>query len=302
MSIEVMGYILGVNCLFTVCYIIVKKKRKESAKLAIFFMILPILGYVICLLPCLVQRMIGRAAYDRESLVHRLRLDKAMEHPNLEEALSVVSVGDALAVSSTMEKRKLLLNQLKKDVRQNYRSLLAAQADTDSESVHYVAAARMEVYRIQQQKWMSAFKAYQKDTQNAETFEAACNALQELIDGRLLSEREQVMYWERYCTLVRRQEFEHPELVSKEIYTAYLGCLTALGRIEEAKRLWRDKHEMLRNEVCYMRMAELFYEQKDQEAFEDCIRKLCADQRVHLSARGLETLRYWNEGIVGCCH
>ena len=160
----------------------------------------------------------------------------------------------------------------------------------------------MEVYRIQKQKWMSAFKAYQKDTQNAETFEAACNALQELIDGRLLSEKEQVMYWERYCTLVRRQEFEHPELVSKEIYTAYLGCLTALGRIEEAKRLWRDKHEMLRNEVCYMRMAELFYEQKDQEAFADCIRKLCADQRVHLSARGLETLRYWNEGIVGCCH
>lgn len=295
-------YILSVNCLFTMCYILVKKRRKESAKLAIFFMILPILGYAICFLPCLIQRIIGRAAYDRESLVHRLRIEKAMEHPDLEEAFSIVPVGDALAVSSTVEKRKLLLNQLKKDVSKHYGPLLAAQVDTDSESVHYVAAARMEVYRIQQQKWMSALMVYQTDTQNADAFKAVCDALQELIDGRLLSEREQVLYWERYCTLVRQQELEHPEFVSKEIYTVYLGCLTALGRIEEAKRLWREKYEMLRNEACYMRMAALFYEQKDQKAFEECIRKLCTDQGVHLSARGLETLRYWNEGVVRCCH
>ena len=293
-------YAVGVNCICTVCYIIVKKRRAERAELALFFMVLPCLGFAIYLLPCLIQSLIGREKYDRESLVHRLKLEKALEHPDMEEALAIVPVEDALAVSGTMEKRKLFLNQLKKDVRQNYKPLLAAQRDTDSESVHYVAAARMEVYRIQQQKWINSLKTYHRDTKNAAAFKTACDALYELIDGRLLSDREQDLYRERYCALVRQQECEYPETISEETYTAYLDCLTALGQLDDARQLWCEKREMLRNETCYMRMAELFYGQKDQRAFENCIRELCADQRVRLSARGLETLRYWSEGVVGC--
>ena len=97
-------YAVGVNCICTVCYIIVKKRRAERAELALFFMVLPCLGFAIYLLPCLIQCLIGREKYDRESLVHRLKLEKALEHPDMEEALAIVPVEDALAVSGTMEK------------------------------------------------------------------------------------------------------------------------------------------------------------------------------------------------------
>lgn len=284
---------MAVNFAGAVLYAVVKAARKENVGMAVFFLFLPGLGYVIYFLPRLIHRLTGRESYDRDSLVKRFQIEQAAEHPDVERALGVVPVEDAMAVSGTAEKRALLLNQLKKDVGENYKTLLAAENDEDSESAHYVAAAKMEAYRVQQQKWMESYKAYQEHPSEPANFHAACAALRALIDGQILSPREQAIYKKTYCGFIEAQEQTDGETPTREEYEVYLVYLVETGQQEAAEHIWNEKRARVKSERSYMKMIELYYQQKDKEKFWQCMKELRADRQVRLSAQGLEVLRYW---------
>lgn len=216
---------LTVNFAGAALYALVKAVRKERAGVAVFFIVLPGFGYIIYFLPRLIHRLAGRETYDRDSLVKRFQIEQAAEHPDVQRELGIVPVEDAMAVSGTAEKRALLLNQLKKDVGENYKALLAAENDEDSESAHYVAAAKMEAYRVQQQRWMESYKAYQREPADPANFHAACTALRNLIDGRILSPREQEIYKKTYCGLIESQEEQDAKMLSGRIMRSIWSIL-----------------------------------------------------------------------------
>lgn len=284
---------MTVNFAGAVLYALVKAVRKERAGVAVFFIVLPGFGYIIYFLPRLIHRLAGRETYDRDSLVKRFQIEQAAEHPDVQRELGIVPVEDAMAVSGTAEKRALLLNQLKKDVGENYKALLAAENDEDSESAHYVAAAKMEAYRVQQQRWMESYKAYQREPADPANFHAACTALRNLIDGRILSPREQEIYKKTYCGLIESQEEQDAKMLSGEDYEVYLVYLVESGQTQKAERIWNEEREKVKSERCYMKMIEMYYQQRDKEKFRQCMKELRADKQVRLSAQGLEVLRYW---------
>lgn len=139
--------LLIINIIISLIWFILKLEKKQVAWMALFFICLPGLGYLIYYVPRILEKIIYENKYDRESLVKRFDIEKSQERPYLEEELNVVPIEDAMVISNNTEKRTLLLNQLKKDMLNSYRSLLVAENDEDSESAHYVAAAKMEVYR-----------------------------------------------------------------------------------------------------------------------------------------------------------
>ncbi len=284
---------MAVNFAGAVLYALVKAVRKERAGVAVFFIVLPGFGYIIYFLPRLIHRLAGRETYDRDSLVKRFQIEQAAEHPDVQRELGIVPVEDAMAVSGTAEKRALLLNQLKKDVGENYKALLAAENDEDSESAHYVAAAKMEAYRVQQQRWMESYKAYQREPADPANFHAACTALRNLIDGRILSPREQEIYKKTYCGLIESQEEQDAKMLSGEDYEVYLVYLVESGQTQKAERIWNEEREKVKSERCYMKMIEMYYQQRNKEKFRQCMKELRADKQVRLSAQGLEVLRYW---------
>ncbi len=284
---------MTVNFAGAALYALVKAVRKERAGVAVFFIVLPGFGYIIYFLPRLIHRLAGRETYDRDSLVKRFQIEQAAEHPDVQRELGIVPVEDAMAVSGTAEKRALLLNQLKKDVGENYKALLAAENDEDSESAHYVAAAKMEAYRVQQQRWMESYKAYQREPADPANFHAACTALRNLIDGRILSPREQEIYKKTYCGLIESQEEQDAKMLSGEDYEVYLVYLVESEQTQKAERIWNEEREKVKSERCYMKMIEMYYQQRDKEKFRQCMKELRADKQVRLSAQGLEVLRYW---------
>lgn len=286
------GFLL-VNSIFTVVYVIGKLVRKEGAGAAVFFLFLPGLGFAVYFLPLFLGRLWGEEKYDRESLTRRDSIGRMEEHPDVEEELNVVPVEDAMAVNENREKRALLLRQLRKDIGENYRPLLAAEQDEDSESVHYVAAARMEVHRRLDQEWLACSKAYEEDRGDAEKWQAASGALRKLIESQVLSGREQEMYRKKYCALAERQAQEDEGLLSDEDYGSWLEYLIETGQIRKAEGLWEEKRERLRSEACYMNMARMYYGRREKDRFDACVAALRKDRRVRLSAQGLETLRYW---------
>lgn len=286
--------IIAVNLALTVLYVTVKRARREETGMAVYFVFLPGLGFFLYYLPVLLHLFLEKMGVDREAiLIRAFDVELQPEHPDVREALNVVPVEDAMAISGNAEKRALLLGQLKKDLNENYRILLAAERDRDSESAHYAAVAKMEIYRLHQTRWLECRRDYEQDPADPERFHTACTVLAEMLSSGVLSAREQSAYHKRLCDLVQRQLDTGESEVTLPEYEEFLGSLVELGRYAEAERLWQDHADRMRSETSYHHMLKMFYQTGDRQKFRQMLDDLCRNKQVRLSPKGLEQLRYW---------
>lgn len=292
-------WILGVNLALAVLYIVVKRVHREGAGMAAYFIFLPGLGYLIYFLPGLLQAFWKAIGVDREAiLIHAFEVELQPEHPNVREALNVVPVEDAMAISANEEKRDLLLKQLKKDLTENYRVLLAAEWDEDSESAHYAAVAKTEIYRLHQTRWLECRRDYAQDPGAPEKYHAACEALIDMLTSGILSSREQSAYEKRLCDLVKARLDTGESEVSQREYEQYLNSLVELGRYTDAERLWQEHADRIRSEATYQSMLKMFYRAGERQKFEELLNDLCRNRQIRLSPKGLEQLRYWRSRLA----
>lgn len=267
--------------------------------MAVYFLFLPGFGFFIYFLPGLLQAFLERMGVDREAiLIHAFEVDLQPEHPDVREALNVVPVEDAMAISGNEEKRALLLKQLKKDLTENYRVLLAAEWDEDSESAHYAAVAKTEIYRLHQTRWLECRRDYEREPGDPEKYHTACEVLIDMLASGILSSREQSAYQKRLCDLVRRQIDAGESEVSRREYEECLDSLVELGRYADAERLWREHADRMRGETAYHSMLKMFYRTGERQKFEELLDDLCRNRQIRLSPKGLEQLRYWRDRLA----
>ena len=292
-------WFLAANLALTVLYVIVRRVRREGVGMAVYLIFLPGLGFLIYFLPGLLQAFLDRMGVDRESiLIHAFEVDLQPEHPDVREALNVVPVEDAMAISGNEEKRALLLKQLKKDLTENYRVLLAAEWDEDSESAHYAAVAKTEIYRLHQTRWLECRRDYEQAPGDPEKYHTACEVLIDMLASGILSSREQSAYQKRLCDLVHRQIDAGESEVSRREYVEYLDALVELGRNADAEQLWQEHADRMRGETAYHSMLKMFYRTGERQKFEELLDDLCRNRQVRLSAKGLEQLRYWRDRLA----
>lgn len=292
-------WFLAANAALTLLYAIIKGVRREGIGMAVFFLFLPGLGFLFYFLPGLLRAFLERVGIDREAvLTHPFEIDRQPEHPDVREELNVVPVEDAMAVSGNTEKRALLLKQLQKNLEENYKILLAAEQDEDSESAHYVAVAKMEIYRLQQTRWLECRREYAQEPGDPEKYHMACAALMEMLASGVLSAREQSAYRKHLCELVQGQIDRGEEEVSPREYEEYLSALVELGRNQDAERLWRNYADRMRSEAAYQDMLKLFYQAGERQKFEDILDDLRKNKQIRLSPNGLEQLRYWTRRLA----
>lgn len=295
-----LSWFLAANTALAALYAVVKRVRREGAGVAVYFIFLPGLGFLVYFLPGLLQAFLDRLGVDRDAiLIRAFDVELQPEHPDVREALNVVPVEDAMAVSGNEEKRALLLKQLKKDLTENYRLLLAAAEDSDSESAHYAAVAKTEIYRIHQTRWLECRRDYVKDPGNPEKYHTACAALTEMVENGVLSSREQSAYRKRLCDLVQKQIDVSESEVFPEEYEKYLASLAALGRYEDAELLWQKYADRMRSEAAYRDMLNMYYRTGERYKFEGILDDLRKNRQVYLSPKGLEQLRYWTGRLAG---
>lgn len=290
--------IIIVNTVLALVYGVYKGVRHEGFGMAFFFIFVPVIGFILYFIPVIVQMFSERLGVDREAvLTHVFDIDLQPEHPNMQEALNVVPIEDAMAISGNSEKRSLLLKQLEKDLNKNYKLLLSAEQDEDSESAHYIAAAKMEIYRLHQARWLECRRDYEEDPQDPELFHLACAVLNEVLTSDVFSSREQAAYRRRLCEVMERQMGIDLDEILPEEYEAYLCALVDLGLTEQAERLWVEQADHLQTEESYNEMLKLFYRQGDRAKFEDVLDHLRRNRNLRLSPAGLEHLRYWSSRL-----
>ena len=293
-------WFLAANFVLAVLYAVIRGIHREDMGMAFFFIFLPGFGFIIYFLPGLLQTFLEKVGVDREAvLTHTFEIDRQPEHPDVREALNVVPVEDAMAVSGNTEKRALLLGQLKKNLKENYRVLLAAEQDEDSESAHYVAAAKMEIYRLGQARWLECRRDYEQEPDDPEKYHAAFGALVEMLSSGVLSAKEQSAYRKRLCSLVQERIDTGEYEVSLREYEEYLGCLVELGQYADAELLWQKYADRMRSEAAYQDMLKMFYQMGDRQKFEGILGDLRKNKQIRLSPKGLEQLRYWTNRLAG---
>ena len=291
--------IIAVNLALTVLYAAVKRARREETGMAVYFVFLPGLGFFLYYLPVLLHLFLEKMGVDREAiLIRAFDVELQPEHPDVREALNVVPVEDAMAISGNEEKRALLLKQLKKDLTENYRVLLAAEWDEDSESAHYAAVAKTEIYRLHQTRWLECRRDYEQAPGDPEKYHTACEVLIDMLASGILSSREQSAYQKRLCDLVHRQIDAGESEVSRREYVEYLDALVELGRNADAEQLWQEHADRMRGETAYHSMLKMFYRTGERQKFEELLDDLCRNRQVRLSPEGLEQLRYWRDRLA----
>lgn len=290
------SYFLLANTVLALLYFAVRIVRRKGVGETVFFLFLPGLGFVIYFLTLVSERFRARAGYNEDSVLIRAKfIEQLPEHPDVRDELNVMAVADAVAASDKAEKRALLLKQLKGGLKESYKILMLAEQDDDTESAHYIAAAKMEIRRMNQQQWVECRREYEKDPGSADKYHAACAALEDMIGSGVLSEREAGTCRRQLCDIVEKQIAADESVVSLREYEEYLGSLAESGRYEDAERLWNERADKIRTENTYMRMLKMFYCANEWEKFEKCLGDIRADSHVYFSVRGMEQIRYWEE-------
>lgn len=291
---ELLMLLIIINYIGVVLFLIYKLIRKQPVTMILFFIFLPILGFVMYGIIAFFLACSKSYHYDKASLVRRFQLEKEQNHPYMTEEMNVVPVADAVAISNLHEKRSLVLDQLRKDISINYRFVLDAENDSDSESAHYVAAAKMEVCSRLRKKWEEVLERYQESPESDIFFHQMMKTLAEFIGSQVLSQKEQVLYMMQYCELFLSQYDGDPSRLSVEEQNNYIYYLVASGRKEEAISAFYTKVEK-KGEMAYFQILSVLYDQKRKEEFYQCIEELEQDNSIRLSSEGVEKLRLWRE-------
>lgn len=297
-----MGYFMGyivlgigiINTIFSIMYAVKMLSKGQQAGIALFFFFCPVAGFLLYEIPLWLLRIQGITSYDREGLVKRLEISQEAVMPVVKKELDVIPVADAMEVGSNTEKRTLLLEQLKKDISSNYKTVLPAGKDRDSESTHYVAAARMEVYRRKQFRLLKAEKEWEEEPENDGKLLCYMQILEEYIDSALLAEKEAKLYKSEYVEKTEKMLQSRSVLLTAEEYGCCLRYLAELGKIDKAEAFWKRIPEEYKKEASYMTMLELYYTAEKKERFYRILDELTASE-IRLSAEGLKLLRYWKE-------
>lgn len=277
----------------------IKKETRSSAFLFLMFLFFPVGGFIIYAMSVAVFRKSRDHSYESDFRIDKMHMEQAPLKPIIEKELNIIPVEDAMAVCSNNEKRKLLLEQLKKDIYTNYKGLMAASSDTDSESAHYVASAKMEVYRYNRAKVNESLEKYNKNQENLSYVYELMDHIVDFIESELLSEGECNTYKRKYCDI-----FESA-LVTKErfdifYYEKYLSYLVDLKQYEKAAAWWKNLSETYKNEKSYIDVLNMYYKCREKEKFYQTLEDLCASDLI-LSAEGLKLVNFWKMREHKCC-
>ena len=283
--------ILVVNAMLSVCYSIFVLRKNQMMWLGLFFLTVPVLGFAIYFSAKSVLDLLPTHPYDRENLIKRYNVDRMEKDPEMERELDVIPVEDAMAVGSTREKRGLLLDQLKKDMQSNYKYILPASADSDSESAHYVAAGMMEVCRRKQLHLQELKARIQEQPDSEGLLHEYLLTLRDYMESGLITPKEAVLFKTEYCACF--EEVIQEGTVSQGENAAYLTYLIDLHLKDKANAYWAQCPDGRKNEAAYRKMLEMYYNDANKNRFYACLDQLKASDIV-LSPEGVNMVRFWS--------
>ncbi len=293
--------ILLINSLLVLNFIATSIRNKSKLFLSLFFIFLPLIGFIIYIVSMIVIKFLNSKLYDRLNLVKRYKSEEEIHAPDVDKELNIIPINDAMVISNTFEKRKLLLDQFKKDIYVNYKNILDASNDKDSETAHYVASVKMEVYNKLNLALQEAIKTYENvksendKKKNETTTYSLLTALINIIESKLLSDNELILYIIRYCDLVEEVlliNSEEADLDLIEFLDKFIMYSVYIKRYTHVIATFNKIPKKQRNERMYIQILKMYYDTNQEDNFKIIFNDLL-NSSISLSSEGLELVRFW---------
>lgn len=264
--------ILTVNLIVSIIFITSKKEYSHRLPLLGLFIFLPICGVTIFIMADYLYRRFERPEYDKRTLNYRLPQQFVSNQVNMDEQLDIVPISDLKNLASSSEKREVVLNQLKENLTRNYAHIIEMQSDSDSETAHYIAAAKMESYDHFIRNLETARQKYYRDPASLGDY---LLRIRETIESRLLSSVEQEKYQNLYLQLSQ-------DCLDDNSYK----YMYDLKRYDELLKI-NDAKE---NETLFLLVLKYHYINKNKTEFQRQLNKMIAS-KLTFSYDALEIIR-----------
>lgn len=283
------GTLLSLNLIASVIFLVKNKEEKAGAVLMFFlFLAVPVFGILMYYIPIWMFGLLhGRNVYNIEDLIYAGENESYVERPDVEKEMNVVPVKEALVINDSKEKRKVILDIIKTDMSRNYKTILPALKDDDSETSHYAAAMAMEI-QSRQRKVINGLE--ERLAQGESVEEELLKAYRSYADSRVLTGRDMADIKDRYIRLIKTAGEE--KTFGRPYYITLADYLAERKQYEEGIATLRAGIEAEPDEKLYDKLLELYYLMGRKKEFADTIKEI-RNSDIVLSPERLERLRFW---------
>ncbi|MEG0854421.1 MAG: hypothetical protein RSF82_11140 [Angelakisella sp.] len=290
---KVVLLVVVVNALFVLLFA-VQKNPKEHRAFALFFLLVPVLGFAIYYLPKLLYRVSKQHNhYDASNVILHAQSEEIVHRPNMEEEINVISIDEAMSSCTPQEKRALLLNILKNDMIKNAAVIKSALNDSDSEMAHYAASATLETYKKLKASIQEREALLSVDSKDTALIRDYITALWDCIESGVLTTRDYSFYMMKYVQTINNCIADVPEILTCEDYIRQADCSLRLNDSGTALATAYGAAKRFHEEDAYMKGLEICFKTKNQKRFEEIFSAMKASG-IPLSNRAVELIRFWN--------
>ena len=258
----------------------------------------PILGTDLCTAADHTQRPDRQGCHppDLEKLRINEELFRSILVENHEARETTVPLEEALIVNSAEQRRKLIFSVLNDDPMQYYDLLQQARMNEDSEVVHYAATAMAQISKQADLTLQRHEADYAAKPNDPEVLAAYSRYLGEYLDSGLVQGRAAEIQQRQLIRLLKQQLTAGLDFrLGCRLAQAYL----AMQEYDEAERvLEKLTAQWPQREEPWLLRLRSAADRKDGDALRKTIRNI-QEQDVYLSAKGRETLRFWQNEKEG---
>jgi len=286
--------ILILNTLFSILFFYFVKDKKQRI-FSLFFLVLPIFGIVLYVIPKYIFQLTQKHnLYDISNIKLKISEETFSQKPNIPEEMNVVSFNEVMQIGQKEEKRALLLNVLKDNLIDNASFIRSAMGDSDSETTHYAASATMQIYTKLRAIIQTLETQLQLEPDNSSITKELLGAICEYILCGVLTARENDFYRYKYIYTFNKLKETEPSLLTCNDYLNQSDFLFKSHEVHQSILNAISARDRFDQEEAHLKLLELYYKTGNQNKFNDAF-DVFKKSKLTVSNNGLELIRFWGK-------
>lgn len=264
-------------------------------------LLIPIWGILFFLISDILIRFRNKEMlYDREELMAKRSKKEFLVRPDYNQYVNLVPLEEALILADPHEKRKLLLDILKKNMDGYVSYIKMAIEDKDSETSHYAASTLMELTRKHMLILQSMALEYEKKQDDLQFALSYANSLKQYADSGILEEKDRKKYLNQYIQVIEKNISKDENQISEHIYIDFIEALIDTENYSNIEK-WCKKYKKLysRSEKPYICFLKYYYLTGQTRKFFSVLKEL-KNSTVPISKDTLSIIRFWMEEQDKC--
>jgi len=289
--------ILVINTIVSVVYTIynfIFRRRLHRASAGIVMFFCPVIGplYYVCAYVMYKIDFRKKLVYDDDVNFSKSKVENIM-FPDYETEIQAVPLEEVFIVSNNEDKRRTLLDSLKKDFQKSLGTISKALDDEDIETSHYAATAIMNATSDFLVELKGLDDEYQKNKSDYEINRQYADYVLEYLTSGILDEVKYRRHAYLYIDLISNMQQNHPGSLTSKDVTSAVDILLHIKEYALAEE-WALRGIALHdyNERSYLCLLKTYYETGQHRKFFKTLDDLKASD-ISLSQKGLEFVRFF---------